>query len=151
MLLARQENEGRGGRTGGTGGGRALRCVHFLQDAKTPATNRRHPKHRHKQFRQPQKQYARHHVPTPSPSANSGHNIPREGTDAWSARPASAVTGSALAPHHQNTYPGPPSRPVELSKSFLPFDQLSPSTQECRAEWPTGEITTCGYFEMFIS
>jgi hypothetical protein len=25
------------------------------------------------------------------------------------------------------------------------------STQECRAEWPTGEITTCGYFEMSIS
>jgi len=24
-------------------------------------------------------------------------------------------------------------------------------TQECRAEWPTGEIATSGYFEMFIS
>jgi hypothetical protein len=25
------------------------------------------------------------------------------------------------------------------------------TTQECRAEWPTGEITTCGDFGMFIS
>ena len=26
-----------------------------------------------------------------------------------------------------------------------------PTTQECRAEWPTGEIGIYAYFEMFIS
>ena len=30
-------------------------------------------------------------------------------------------------------------------------DDIISTTQECRAEWPTGEIGIYAYFEMFIS